>query len=111
VIKPAHTVSLIETFLPTTLQFSRPTVSLNDTTIHGSISTADICSAVRAIAAASGEEASRVAITHDMITFLDQEEGVDKVKALGEHRFQIKLKGAVQPVIRAVVITQQVSLD
>ncbi|KAI5858557.1 hypothetical protein BZA05DRAFT_7548 [Tricharina praecox] len=110
-LKPAHTISLIETFLPTTLQFSRPTVSPNDTTIHGSISTADICSAVRAIAAASGDEASRVAITPDMITFMDEEEGVDKVKTLGEHKFQIKLKGAVHPVVRAVAITQQVSLE
>lgn len=86
-------------------------MSPNEVTIHGSITTADICSAVRAIAAASGEEASRVAITPDMITFMGEEEGVDKVKTLGEHRFQIKLKGAVQPVVRTVAITQQVSLE
>jgi ribosomal protein L9 len=101
---------LLESFLPPTIQFTRPTIAPNETTIHGSISTADICSAVRAIANASGEEASRVVVTPDMMSFLNNVES-DKVKTLGEHPFEIRFKGAVKPVIRKVVIAQQISLE
>ncbi|KAA8914311.1 hypothetical protein FN846DRAFT_677444 [Sphaerosporella brunnea] len=109
-LKPAHTVSLLESFLPESILFTRPTITPTEPTIHGSISTADICSAVRAIANASGEEASRVAVNPDMISFLGNFES-DKVKTLGEHPFEIRFKGAVKPVVRKVVITQQISLE
>lgn len=109
--QPSHTISLLETFLPATIQFSRPTIAPTETTIHGSISTADIATAVKSIAAANGDEGSRIVITPDMITFLGEGIEGDKVKTLGEHRFEIRLKGAAAPIVRSVIIAQQISLD
>ncbi|KAF8531060.1 hypothetical protein BDD12DRAFT_45015 [Trichophaea hybrida] len=110
-LKPVHTISLLEGFLPPKIMFSRPTIAPTEVTIHGSISTNDICIAVKSIAAANGDEGSRIVITPDMISFLDPNIKGDKVKMLGEHKFEIRMKGSVKPVIRLVVIAQQVSLE
>ncbi|KAI5815725.1 hypothetical protein BZA77DRAFT_71170 [Pyronema omphalodes] len=109
--KPVASISMLEDFMPPKIMFSRPTIAPGDNTIHGSITTNDICIAVRSIAAANGDEASKLVITPDMITFLDKEVESDRVKTLGEHKFEIRLKGAVKPVQRKLVISQQVSLD
>ncbi|KAF8245272.1 hypothetical protein K440DRAFT_556131 [Wilcoxina mikolae CBS 423.85] len=110
-LKPVHTISLLEGFLPPKIMFSRPTIAPTEVTIHGSISTNDICIAVKSIAAANGDEGSRIVITPDMISFLDPNIKGDKVKTLGEHKFEIRMKGSVKPVIRSVDIAQQVSLE
>jgi hypothetical protein len=46
-----------------------------------------------------------------MISFLDPSVEGDKVKTLGEHKFEIRMKGVVKPVIRTVAIAQQISLE
>jgi len=110
-LSPTYTVSLLESFLPPTLQFSRPTVAPNETTIHGSISTSDLAVAVRAIASANGDQGSRIVITPDMIAFTDEGVDGDKVKTLGEHQFRIRFRGAKDDVKRKLVIAQQVAFD
>jgi hypothetical protein len=103
----------LESFLPPSLQFSRPTISPSENTIHGSISTNDIAAALRAIASANGEKGSRVVISPDMISFTDEllDGGSDKVKTIGKHNFQICLKGAPNVIRRTLVISPQISLD
>jgi len=110
-LSPSYTVSLLESFLPPTLQFSRPTTAPNDTTIHGSISTSDLAVAVRAIASANGDQGSRIVVTPDMIAFTDEGVEGDKVKTLGEHQFHIRFRGAKDDIRRRLIISQQVSFD
>lgn len=84
------------------------TISPTDSTIHGSISTGDIASAIRMVASANGPRGSRVVINPENVEFLDQStvEG-DKIKAIGEYDIEVKMKGTADFVRRKVIVMRQ----
>ena len=104
-------MNVLDGFLPPKIMFSRATISPTENIIHGSISTSDICTAVRAICSAKGDELSWVVVTPDMISFLDPAVEGDRVKTIGEHEFEIRMKGAAKPVKRRISIARQISFD
>lgn len=60
------------------------------------------------VASANGSKGSRVVVGPDNIEFLDRTvvEG-DKIKAIGEYEFEIKMKGATDSIRRKVVVMRQ----
>ena len=76
--------------------------------IYGSVSTADVAAAIRALLAGDADadaDASRVVLGAEDITFARPSNGGDdRVKRLGSYEVIIKLKGADQSVRRQVLI-------
>lgn len=60
------------------------------------------------VASANGSKGSRVVVGPDNIEFLDPTvvEG-DKIKAIGEYEFEIKMKGATDSIRRKVIVMRQ----
>lgn len=60
------------------------------------------------VAAANGSKGSRVVITPENVEFVDKAivEG-DKIKAIGEYQFEIRMKGTNDFVRRKVVVIRQ----
>lgn len=80
------------------------------TKIFGSVSTADIVDAIKAVLA-EDEEGARVVLSPGDIVVdeeADEERGVeaDRLKALGEWKVEIRLKG-VEPIRRTVSVRAQ----
>lgn len=80
------------------------------TKIFGSVSTADMVDAIKAVLA-EDEEAARVVLSPGDIVVdeeVDEERGVeaDRLKALGEWKVEIRLKG-VEPIRRTVSVRAQ----
>lgn len=80
------------------------------TKIFGSVTTADMVDAIKAVLAGD-EEGAKVVPGPEHITVdeeMDEEAGVeaDRVKALGNYKIEIKLKG-VDPIRRTVSIRAQ----
>ncbi|KAL7274455.1 DNA polymerase delta small subunit Cdc1 [Rhizina undulata] len=105
-LSPAKSISILESFLPSNLQFYRSTISPTEDVIHGSITANDVAHAIRAIASASGDEGSRVVIQTENITFKDDVEG-GKLRQLGEYVFEVRMKGTAEFVRRKVLLMRQ----
>lgn len=60
------------------------------------------------VAAANGERGSRVVITPENIEFLDKTtvEG-DKIKAIGEYEFEVRMKGTNDFIRRKAIVVRQ----
>ncbi|KAF2723038.1 hypothetical protein K431DRAFT_319173 [Polychaeton citri CBS 116435] len=76
--------------------------------IYGSVSTHDILMAIRT-ALGRNDEARRVVLHEDDITFVDDEEGATtgKVKKLGNFNIEIRVKGAEDAVRRILKVNAQ----
>ncbi|KAL8805824.1 MAG: hypothetical protein Q9182_001736 [Xanthomendoza sp. 2 TL-2023] len=91
---------------------SSPTVKPSITRIFGSVTTADIAESMKAVLAES-EDGARVVLAPEDIK-IDETAGedvgieVDRLKALGNYKIEIRLKG-VNPVRRLVSIKEQES--
>ncbi|KAI9815259.1 MAG: hypothetical protein M1827_002739 [Pycnora praestabilis] len=90
---------------------SEPLLKSESVGIYGSLSTMDIAASIKAILAES-EEGSRVVLSSEDISFVrddkvDEGVEVDRVKHLGEFEIEIRPKGALEVVKRAVTIIAQ----
>ncbi|KAF2145164.1 uncharacterized protein K452DRAFT_284549, partial [Aplosporella prunicola CBS 121167] len=74
-----------------------------ETAIHGSVSTSDIASSIKAMLA-DNEEASRVVLSEADVHFISGTTGedTDRVKHVGEFEVEIKIKGADEGIKRRV---------
>ncbi|RPB21047.1 hypothetical protein L211DRAFT_828534 [Terfezia boudieri ATCC MYA-4762] len=110
VLDPERSHSLLESLLPDTLEFARPTISNTDIALHGSITVADIASTIRAMAAAGEGELSRVVVKPENISFMAAKgKTLDKIQNLGSFPLRITMKEGFVTT-RRVVVTRQVSV-
>lgn len=86
--------------------------------IYGSISTADIANAVKAIVA-ENDEAARIVFAEEDVRFVNlppvqgqaSAAETDKIKHLGDYEVEIRIKGADVPVKKAVRVLPQDKQD
>ncbi|KAJ9668031.1 hypothetical protein H2201_001837 [Coniosporium apollinis] len=125
-LSPQRSTELLATLLPPTLEFYRtpitpdtppsttasaspPLASTASANIYGSVSTADIAHAIRAILG-TNEEAARVVVTDGDIRFVSasvgpgliEGEAMYRVKQLGEYEVEISVKGTSEGLRRTV---------
>ncbi|KAI5805542.1 hypothetical protein DFH27DRAFT_551656 [Peziza echinospora] len=105
VLPDTEALVALNIFLPPNLQFARSTIDTTNA-IHGSIAPADIAAIIRAMAASSEGDVSKVVISPENIVFTNPLEG-DKIRHLGTYPFEIRLKGTEESVKRNVVVTKQ----
>jgi len=76
--------------------------------IYGSVSTADVAATVRAVLARN-DEAARVALAEEDITFVGQTLGDDetRLKHLGDFEVEMRIRGADEAVKRIVRVLPQ----
>ncbi|KAF3936252.1 hypothetical protein ABW19_dt0205880 [Dactylella cylindrospora] len=95
------TVAILNTTLPPTIRFFRATISPTSSDIHGSVTTADIASAIKMITIASQHpDGNRVVVTPENIKFVHDPDS-HRVKHLGEWEIDIEYRG--EPAIRRSV--------
>ncbi|KAL8861995.1 MAG: hypothetical protein Q9178_001450 [Gyalolechia marmorata] len=87
-----------------------PAISVSATRIFGSVSTANIVESIKAVLSAS-EESARVVLAPEDIQIDEMENEdlgieVDRLKALGEYKIEIRVKG-IDPIRRQVSIRAQ----
>ncbi|PNS19419.1 hypothetical protein CAC42_2596 [Sphaceloma murrayae] len=106
VVKPQRALELLGVLVPHRLDFKRQ-VQEGGKAIFGSVSAGDVVERVRE-AMGENEEASRVVVGDDDVRFVHvkgengQEGIVDRVKALGQYKVEIGVKGADGSVSRSV---------
>lgn len=83
-----------------------PSAAPAKTNIYGSVSTMDIATNLKAILA-EDEEGSRVVLSHEEISFVEEADDKDRVKHLGTFEIEIKLKGAPDVVRRSIKVNPQ----
>ncbi|GAM90566.1 hypothetical protein ANO11243_086100 [Dothideomycetidae sp. 11243] len=107
---PARSQELISRLVPARLDFNRQVQSQALGVIFGSVTAADVAAAVTH-ELSTNDEASRVIVTEEDVTFIDVK-GDDghsstRVKSLGRFTVEIKVKGAEGPVTRTINVTSQ----
>ncbi|KAF8473877.1 hypothetical protein BDZ91DRAFT_845343 [Kalaharituber pfeilii] len=112
ILSPEISMRLLNALLPESIEFGRSTISENDTSLHGSITTADVASALRAMVAAGEGDVSRVVIKTEHITLMGmkgkQNEKMDKIQRLGTFKFEIKMEK--KAISRKIVVSRQASV-
>ncbi|KAF3917814.1 hypothetical protein ABW20_dc0104763 [Dactylellina cionopaga] len=104
---PAENVQILDTVLPPTIRFYRATINLNSESLHGSVTSADVATAIKMIAGASQHpDGNRVVVTAENITFAHDSSNTGKLKELGEYEVIITYKGEEEVVTRQVFITR-----
>jgi ribosomal protein L9 len=76
------------------------------TSIYGSVSTSDIAVNLKAILA-EDEAGSRVVLSAEEISFVDEMDEHDRVKHLGVYEIEIKLEGGTESVRRTIRVSAQ----
>jgi ribosomal protein L9 len=74
--------------------------------IHGSVTTSDIATNLKAILA-EDEQGARVVIAPEDISFVQETEEKDRVKQLGVFEIEIRLAGALDSVQRTIQVNAQ----
>ncbi|KUJ07979.1 uncharacterized protein LY89DRAFT_691294 [Mollisia scopiformis] len=130
-MSPEKAKSILEDLLPPNLDFYRTTITIpkkispsisasaviasgaarsakseESNKIHGSVSTSDIAANLKAILA-EDEEGSRVVVSPEQISFVQETQDKDRVKQLGVFQIEIKLEGAGNPVRRTIQVNAQ----
>ncbi|KAH8808189.1 hypothetical protein F5884DRAFT_359311 [Xylogone sp. PMI_703] len=75
-----------------------PPIVKEKTGIYGSVSTADIAAELKAILVELEEEGSKVVLSAEDITFVEQTDEKDRVKTLGVFDIDIRIKGAPETI-------------
>jgi hypothetical protein len=99
--------TILANALPPTLLFTAQTVASGSTQMHGSITGGQVAAAVRQILNISThiEDANRVVIKDDAVSFVRGADDTGKVKELGSYEVDINV-GAMRPVRRTVQIVK-----
>lgn len=129
VLQPERAITILNDLLPPNLDFYRTTISIpkkispslssssslaaeaahaktESYKIHGSVTTSDIATNLKAILA-EDEQGSRVVISPEDITFVQETEEKDRVKQLGVFEIEIRLTGASDSVRRTIQVNAQ----
>jgi len=83
-----------------------PSQTTQNTSIYGSVTTADVCANLRAVLA-EDDEGSRIVLSSEDISFVEEGEEKDRVKQLGVFEIDIRVKGATDSIRRTIRVNAQ----
>ncbi|EPS41475.1 hypothetical protein H072_4599 [Dactylellina haptotyla CBS 200.50] len=108
VLPAAENLAILSSVLPPSIRFYRATITPTSDALHGSVTTADVASAIKMIAGASQHpDGNRVVVIAENVGFTHDGGANGRVKELGEYEVVISYKGEEETVKRSIAIMRE----